>query len=189
MASTLVIGLPGAGKTTLVGELVRRGENAFDADEVPGLGGWYDLDDRPAAMRPSADWMATHRYLWDIDALRKLVEANSGCLIVAGMAHNFFEAIPLFGQTAYLDVGAVALRSRLASPERGNSVGSTPAQAESICQLVPAFAEAVGVMSLAAVNAERPINEVADEILALTIAGQADVPELKSAAILRQEQT
>jgi hypothetical protein len=177
MAGTLVIGLPGSGKSTLVKELVARGENAYDADDVPGLGGWYDMNDRPAAMQPSADWMATHHYLWDTAVLQGLVEINSGRLIVAGMAHNFFEAIPLFGQVAFLDVGARALRSRLASPERSNAVGSTPAQAESICQLVPAFAEAVGAISLRAVNAERPINEVADEILALTLADQGRLPE------------
>lgn len=155
--------MPGAGKTTLVQELVNRDVSAFDADDLPGI--WRSVDG-PHAAGVDLDGQ---RYAWNIPVMQTfLAEREGSDLVVAGVAQNFFEAVPLFSRAAYLNVSERTMRHRLASTDRTNPLGSTQEQVEALCRLRPAFYEIVGNLALQPIDAELDVGKIADVIIPLS---------------------
>lgn len=97
MAECLILGSRGIGKTSVVLELLSRGHLAHDADLVPGLGKWFDTDGQPCDYNCDPAWRDSHRFLWDMSVLGRLIERDrSQTLYVAGTAHNDLRATRLF---------------------------------------------------------------------------------------------
>lgn len=63
MAECLILGPAGAGKSSVVTELLNRGRLAYGTDLVPGLGNWFDADGQPSSYDCDSSWRASHRYL------------------------------------------------------------------------------------------------------------------------------
>jgi shikimate kinase len=120
MAECLILGLTGAGKSSVVTELRSRGRLAYDADLVPGLGGWFGPDGQPSGYSSDPAWRASHQFLWDMSVVRRLLDErdDSQTLYLGGIAANALDAVPFFGNVVALDADVDTLCQRIAAPSR-----------------------------------------------------------------------
>lgn len=172
MAECLILGLAGAGKSSVVAELVRRGRSAYDADEqaVRGLSGWFDANGRPSAYNSTPAWRASHRFLWGINVLESFLNDHDGrqMLYFAGTANNAFEAIPLFDKVVFLDAEVDTLCQRLSNSNRQTPYpfDCTAEHHAWITETVPRFRRDMLRLGAIAIDAEMELVRVVDSIVA-----------------------
>lgn len=109
MSRILLTGMSGVGKSSVIGELRRRGHAAIDMDEP----GWSFRD-------------AEGHQLWREDRLREAMEAaGPGRLFVSGCAENQAGFTPRFDRIILLSAPVEVVRSRLAA-RTNNPYGKAP---------------------------------------------------------------
>lgn len=87
MASYLITGDPGAGKSAVARLLAGRGYAAYDTDDLPDLTRLEGKDGQPADWpQPPVDW-SQYGWSWQQTALRKLL-AGAGTVFVAAVVSN-----------------------------------------------------------------------------------------------------
>jgi hypothetical protein len=120
MAECLILGQSGIGKTSLVAELLRRERLAYDLDHMPGMSDWFDADGRPCAYDSDPEWRADHQFLWNMTAIRRLVEERdrSQPLYLAGTAQNDLQVVRFFNQAVVLDASVDTYCQRRTSEKR-----------------------------------------------------------------------
>src|SRR5580704_8031492 len=105
----LITGISGAGKTYCAERLQARGIEAFDADAIAGLGGWYNFSGQKVPTPPDnklvSDFLHKHDYLWDKDFLAEFLKAHEEVLLF-GYAGNIFETTQLFDALYFLHIPA-----------------------------------------------------------------------------------
>jgi hypothetical protein len=119
--SCLILGLTGAGKTTVVNQLNERAgrKAAYDADAVICLGDWFDERGEPLeSYNPDSD--RTSQYLWDIGVLSAFMwQAGAypfdAPFYLAGIAPNAMEFTGLFDRTICLLEDPEILHERIHS--------------------------------------------------------------------------
>lgn len=175
MAECLILGLAGAGKSSVVAELTRRGHIAYDADEpqsVHGLSGWFDASGLPCTYNSDPAWRARHQFLWDMNVLERFLhnQASGQMLYLAGTATNVFDAIPLFSisNVVFLDAKVSTLCQRLSDPNRRTPYpfDCTPEHRSWIAEAVPRFREKLLGLGATAINAEAELVQVVDSLIA-----------------------
>lgn len=109
---TLVIGLPGAGKSVLTEALCRRGIDALDCDEE--ISRWVDLQTGLDVGYQPPHPIDANRYAWNfrLDCLADRLERPHD-VYACGNSGNIIDALPLIDQLVYLDVPLPELRRRL----------------------------------------------------------------------------
>jgi AAA domain-containing protein len=98
MAAYLITGLPGAGKTTIIQELQKRGYNAHETDEN-GMTSFYDLKTgRKLDKAPPAPIDFTrYAWSWDVAAIKRLIASTQGTpIFFGGIAGNTVDNLELF---------------------------------------------------------------------------------------------
>jgi hypothetical protein len=122
----LITGPSGSGKTFLSEAWRTRAVNAFDADTIPDLCGWFDSAGRRVAFPDAADgsFLSTHKFLWDRQCLAGFLEQHVD-VIVFGVAQNAFDMVELFQKVYFLLVPEGTLLQRLRDPTRRNPMGRT----------------------------------------------------------------
>jgi shikimate kinase len=148
---TLITGMSGVGKTTVVAELRRRGHHCIDMDEP----GWSLMD---------ADG---HQH-WNVDRLeRAMRRARREALFVSGCAEQQSELYDRFGAIILLsaprDVMTERVRSRT-NNDFGQSSGEMTRILADLEQIEPLLRE----RCTAEIKTTVPVNEVVDRILDLT---------------------
>lgn len=126
MALCWVAGISGTGKSTIVRELDRAGELAWDGDDFSL---WRDRQTgeavgSPASGRPDG-WLARHAWVIDpvsVRSCRKIAEGRIGYL--AGGCENEPEVWDLFDTVVYLVADDDTIRRRLAARTE-NDFGKT----------------------------------------------------------------
>ncbi|MFI5710595.1 hypothetical protein [Kribbella sp. NPDC051620] len=141
----LVNGSPGAGKSTACAELNRRGFIAYDTD-LDQLSAWSDgvLRLPPSTVR------------------RIAAEVGDGAGFICGSTGNEGEVWDLFTAVAFLTVGADTLRRRLI--QRGG-FGSAGAELEGVLGRHTGAESANARFGAHLVDADRPVEEVVDDLL------------------------
>jgi gluconate kinase len=154
-------GLSGTGKTTLAAELALRGYRAIDADAAFA----YFADPvtgAPTEVETRANW------IWDGQRLREFAHASQDDLVfLCGGAMNQNEFFDLFTKRFTLCIDDDTMRERLltrTSNGYGKDTGELAEQLE-LNQSTVEYAEGLGSI---VVDATRPINEVADDIVRMT---------------------
>jgi gluconate kinase len=155
----LIDGVSCAGKTTVCGELQRRGYHVIHGDEE--LAYWGDLN-TGGPVNGSAD---THRaWIWDVAKVRDLVaDQNYAATFFCGGSRNFDRFIGLFHEVFVLEIDLETLNRRLAArPE--TEWGGTAQEGEAFARLQ--HETKVGLPKNAIlIDATAPLASVVDEIL------------------------
>lgn len=103
-AVVLVTGMSGAGKSTVLGELERRGHRVIDTDDP----GWI-LAAQPAGGREP---------VWDLDQIKALIDGHrtgwlfvAGCVANQGVVYDRFDAVVLLSAPINVILERVANRA------------------------------------------------------------------------------
>jgi adenylate kinase family enzyme len=155
----LIDGVSCAGKTTVCGELQRRGYHVIHGDEE--LAYWGDLK-TGEPVNGSAD--AHRSWLWDVAKVNALVtDQRHAATFFCGGSRNADRFIGLFDEVFVLEVDLETLNRRLdARPE--TEWGGTAQEGESFARVQHATKVGLPVNAII-IDATAPLARVVDEIL------------------------
>lgn len=151
MKPTLITGMSGVGKTSVVDELRRRGFQGIDMDES----GWSSMD---------ADG---HQH-WNVECLEEAItEAGSKRLFVSGCAEEQADLYHRFGAIILLSAPREVITERIRS-RSSNSFGQTPAEMARILTDLESIEPLLRERCTHEIKTTVPVKEVVDQILELT---------------------
>jgi gluconate kinase len=155
----LIDGVSCAGKTTVCGELQRRGYHVIHGDDE--LAYWGDLK-TGEPVNGSAD--AHRSWLWDVGKVRALVaDHNHAVTFLCGGSRNVDRFIGLLDEVFVLEIDLDTLNRRLAArPE--TEWGGTAQEGESFARLQHATRVGLPVNAIT-IDATAPLASVVDDIL------------------------
>jgi dephospho-CoA kinase len=151
VASVLVTGMSGTGKSTALDELGRRGFRVVDTD---GLG-W-------------SEWApATNEWLWRVDRIAELLASEesdvlyvSGCMSNQGKFYDRFDAVVLL--SAPLDVILERVASRTT-----NDYGKAPGELDLIRFHLETVEPLLRATATHELDASKPLDDVVDALVAI----------------------
>lgn len=174
MAKYLIVGLPGVGKTTLLAELRLRGYATMDADFEPELTGWIDKKTgKLVAAWSDGQRAAPEGYVWGWDRARlhELTRNPPGDPFyfggnTAGMEQYYI----LFDEVFALVASDATIQKRLTDAARNNphNYGQKPEHVVETLVMNRTFLEQETNRGAIIIDAEPPVNVIADEILRLS---------------------
>ena len=142
--------MSGAGKSTALGELARRGHRVVDTD----YGGWSE--EVPLAGEPG--W----EQLWREDRIEALLsEPRAGAVFISGCVANQGRFYPRLDAVVLLSAPADVLLDRVAT-RRTNSYGKADAERALILRDIRAVEPLLRAGATAEIDTRRPVAEVAD---------------------------
>ncbi len=168
VATVLILGVSGAGKSSLAAELSRRGLDALDSDDV--LGRWVDGAGLPVEppSEPDRTWLVNNHWRWDPGQVDELLDGSSGTtLFVCGSAENIMEFIDRFDLVILLEVDISTMLRRLDDPTHQNDFGRTGAARELLIEWAPEFQARMKELGASVVDARAPLETVADAVVRL----------------------
>ena len=135
--------MPYSGKSYVSDYLKKKGENVIDADNIKGLGQWFDRDGKKVDFLRDADkkWLDSHDFLWNKNFLRSWLEEQKSTIYLFGFAANVLDIVGLFNKAYYLDMSSDVLKKRFFKNERTNPMGQTEEQQEAILRDLGGFAQ------------------------------------------------
>jgi shikimate kinase len=139
MTAVLVTGMSGTGKSTLLGELARRGHRCVDTD----YDGWTLADGR-----------------WDEPRMAALL-AEPGDVVVSGTVEN--QGRFGFDHVVLLSAPLAVLLERLATRET-NPYGRTPEQRAEVAAYVETVEPLLRRAATVELDGRRPVGELADAV-------------------------
>lgn len=155
-------GLSGTGKSTLYGELARRGYRAVDADAEFG----HHAD--PTTGQPT-DVESRENWMWDGQKLRAFAQTcNEDPVFICGGALNQQQFADLFTKRFMLRIDNDTMRQRLFT-RTNNDYGKAPDELAEQLELNMHIIEDARRIGSSVIDATRTISEVADEILRLAL--------------------
>lgn len=159
MRRILITGMSAVGKSTVIGELVRRGYDAIDLDQP----GWshYQSPTPDSAVSGSGD----EEWMWDEEKVGHLLEEErSGVLFVSGCSSNQGRFYPSLDRVILLSVSPAVTRERIAT-RTNNDFGKDPAELAKILADKEEFEPLLRRGADLEIDAGRPLDEVVDAIL------------------------
>jgi adenylate kinase family enzyme len=155
MTAVLVTGMSGAGKSTALAELARRGHRVIDTD-----------DDAWSKDVPTAEGIGIER-LWREDRIAALLSgAGKGPVFVAGCVANQGRFYPRFAAVALLSVPESVLLARIAT-RTTNDFGKTGDELARILADLHAIEPLLRSGATAEIDTRAPVAEVADRLEAI----------------------
>ncbi len=155
MASVLVTGMSGTGKSTALVELGRRGFRVVDTD----LAGWSEWI--PGAGGPAGEW------LWREDRIAQLLTSEdertlyvSGCTSNQRRFYDRFDAIVLLSAPAEVVLDRVESRTT-------NDYGKGPGERDRILSHLDSVEPLLRATCTHELDASRPIDDVVDALIAI----------------------
>ena len=159
ISRVLVTGISGAGKSSALAELARRGYRVVDTDDP----GWREYRPYPQAI----DALHRGEYHWDEDRMTALLDANDGrSLFVGGGARNQSSFYDRFDAVVLLTAPADVLLDRVAR-RTSNPYGKTALEAAEILADLREIEPELKAACTHEVDASRPLDEVVDELIAI----------------------
>lgn len=167
----LVTGGVAAGKSTVAGELQKRGFIAYDADSLPGLSRWEDDQGNEVQPleNPPRDWFTNHHWNWQAEKLKELLQAEA-TVFVCGSSSNFRGFLELFDEVILLEIAIPELAKRVATRST-NDFGKNENEMEDIKSWHDWFQETIKDYGASVIEATKPLEDVIDEIVKLTNEG------------------
>jgi hypothetical protein len=172
VSAFLVTGNPGSGRTTLAGELGRRGLFAIDPDYDAELSYWEDdagtrilKADGPA--KPDEQWLRTHHWVWSRSRLEEVLTQSDKPTFVCGIALNIHQVVDLFERIFLLRIDAQTQEQRLSAYDAANPPGRNEAGRQQIREGRPIFEAQILELGAIALDGTAPTATVADQLLAV----------------------
>lgn len=161
----LVMGVPGAGKTTVCKELSRLGYEAYDSDK--GLARWEDKLGNPVQEKTEEPgWEKDHDWNIDIAGIVKIKDASVNEIIfICGSAGNIRDTIYIFDQIILLDLDEDTLKYRLENREKG--YGKHPHQLKDIMSWRKSSPDEWSGYGASIVDSRKDLGEVVEDILGI----------------------
>lgn len=154
-------GLSGTGKSTLRAELSHRGWCAVDSDQE------FAYHGDPVSGRPSDVKIRAH-WIWDLDRLRAFCQQpHEEPIFICGGAMNQDRCAELFAHRFLLRIDNETMRRRLLT-RTDNDYGKDPAELAEQLDLNRHAWRSVNP-GWTVVDATRPIAEVADKVIEMTL--------------------
>ncbi|HET6848257.1 MAG TPA: AAA family ATPase [Gaiellales bacterium] len=151
MTAVLITGMSATGKTTLLGELERRGHAVVDTD----TGGWIE----PVRLADGTD-----EPMWREDRMSTLLNEHAGgTLFVAGCVANQGRFYRRFRAVVLLSVPRDVLVERLAT-RSGNEFGRSGEERARILADLESVEPLLRRGSTVEIDTRRPLAQVADEL-------------------------
>ncbi|GAB3940264.1 hypothetical protein GCM10029976_057660 [Kribbella albertanoniae] len=178
MASVLVVGGPGAGKSSVAEELRRRGLRSVDADFV--LARWERPDGSPVpfpAEAPSMEWIQRHRWHWVAERVDQVLAESP--LVVCGTAANMGDYLARFDLLILLQVDELTMTRRLSDPRRTNDFGKSKATLQWSLDWRPQLEAEMLAAGAHPVDARQPLAAVTDEVIHLATTAGIPLPVAK----------
>jgi shikimate kinase len=152
MSRVLLTGMSGAGKSTVLAELARRGHRVVDTDH----GGW--TVESPDPEGPGVDRQ------WREDLVETLLAVPvGGALFVSGTVSNQGRFYPRFDAIVLLTAPLEVLLARVAARET-NAYGKSEAERAEIIYYVGTVEPLLRAGATAEIDTRAPIGIVADEL-------------------------
>ena len=175
MNAVQITGCSGAGKTTIVPVLARRGLASIDADGDPSLARDVDLSgavaDEPA--EPDFAWLARHSWQWDPARLGELIRAAApATLYGCGGADNELQLADRFTHVFLLEIDEPTMLARI-DARLDNDWGRIGDTREYLCRKLPRIQDRLRASGAIPIDARQPPDQVADAILSHTLASPA----------------
>jgi hypothetical protein len=142
--------MSGAGKSTTLAELARRGHRVVDTD----YGDWSERVPLPGEAGSEQLWREDR-----IDAL--LAEPADGALFISGCVGNQVKFYPLFAAIVLLSAPSDVLLHRIGE-RRTNDYGKTDAERALILHEIRTLEPLLRVGATAEIDTRRPVGDVAD---------------------------
>jgi hypothetical protein len=168
MASVLVTGFPGAGKSSVATELQTRGLRAIDTDN--GISRWEDPEGKRVEVpaNPDMAWLLLHHCMWVRQRLDRVLAACSNrSTALCGAAYNTGDYLPRFDLVILLQIDDDTMVRRLTDPRRSNEFGKTGATLEWSLDRRSWFEAEVLKADPRCVDARMPLAKVADEVIGI----------------------
>lgn len=159
-----VTGVSGTGKSTLVRELSLRGVVAIDLDE--GFCHWRKREDgERVSWEPGRDdaWYDAHGWICEIANLKEALKEHD-TVVVVGLSSNQDEYWKLFDKVFVLTASPDTIIHRL-NTRVDNEYGKHPREQERLLSWHKDFEKEMVEKGALAIDGERPVGQVADDIL------------------------
>ena len=166
---TLITGIAGTGKSTVVKELDNRGITAVDLHNVPGLFFWQDKETKQK-VEYSPDhpkyWFSGVDRLCDIDKLKEILNQYND-IVVAGTTSgsNQKEFLALFDKIILLQSNPQTLNHRLETRINKTGYGKSKEEQEDNIRWQKEFDPNILSHGAIPVSTEGGIEEIVDEII------------------------
>ena len=160
MAVVLVTGMSGAGKSTVLAELARRGHAVVDTDR----GGWTELVQVPGQDEPEP--------LWREERIAALLDAHThGHLVLAGTVANQGRFTHRFDAVVLLSAPLDVLLERVAA-RTTNGFGKRGDERARIARDTAEVEPVLRARATVEVDTRRPLEEVVADVLAAADSAQ-----------------
>ena len=168
---TLLTGIAGTGKSTIVRALNEQGIFAIDLHNVPGLFFWQNkITKEPVTYSPvySQEWFETVDRICNIELLQKLLQEHP-IIIAAGTTggSNQKEFLALFDKIILLQSNPETLTRRLQTRTNISGYGKTTAEQEDNIEWQKEFDPLMISYGAIPVNTEKSLGETVRQIITL----------------------
>jgi hypothetical protein len=175
MSAVLITGCSGAGKTTIIPLLARRGLAVINSDDDALLARFVDhsgaVVEEPAA--PDLAWLGQHSWAWDPARLDELISAAApATLYVCGGAANELELADRFTQLFMLEIDEPTMLARI-DERQDNDWGQIGDTREYLRRFLPGYQARLRAFGAIPIDATQPLDQVVDAILSHTLASSA----------------
>ena len=164
-----ITGLPGTGKSTVIGELQKKDLFAFDIEEIGGLCSWRDKITHERIDYHSGvgkDWIETNEWICDIEKLKCLLDKKQGTITCGGIAANQNEYLPLFDMVVLLRCDRKTLFKRLTARKGIDVYGKTLAEQNDILAMSDNFESHLIDLGAILIDTQAPVLATLDTIIA-----------------------
>lgn len=168
---TLITGIAGAGKSTIITELNKRGVDAVDLHDLPGLFFWQDKETKQRVEYSpveSRDWFDTVDRLCDIDRLKQLLEQYQDVVMAGTISgNNQKEFLFNFDKIILLQADPQTLIQRMQTRENKSGYGKTKAEQDDNIEWQKEFDPLLLSLGATPVSTEGELEKVVDRVIAL----------------------
>jgi len=161
----LITGNAGAGKSSVIQELKKRGFSAYDTDDIKDATILVSLRSgkRTEWPEPPIDWKY-YSWDWRETELKKLLDSDTTVFVgaIVGNQKKFYD---LFDKIFVLVLGAKTLKNRILT-RTSKDYGKHPKQLAEILEYHKTLQpELLSEPTSMAIDATRPISKIVDEVL------------------------